>query len=117
MNAPQRPSVGDLWLVEFGEPYPGEPANRRPALILGPPRVSHQPRAPVILTPLTTARRDLPSHVEIDATPTTGLKEPSYAQCELIRSVAATRLDRQLGSAGPDIVYEARRIIRALLSI
>ncbi len=29
-------SVDDLWLVDFGEPYPGEPGSYRPALVLGP---------------------------------------------------------------------------------
>ena len=30
-------SIDDLWLVDFGEPYPGEPAAHRPALVIGPP--------------------------------------------------------------------------------
>jgi mRNA-degrading endonuclease toxin of MazEF toxin-antitoxin module len=30
-------SVDDVWLVDFGDAYPGEPASHRPALILGPP--------------------------------------------------------------------------------
>ena len=30
-------SVDELWLTDFGDPYPGEPASFRPALILGPP--------------------------------------------------------------------------------
>jgi len=28
--------IGDIWLVDFGDPYPREPAHRRPALEVGP---------------------------------------------------------------------------------
>lgn len=117
MPASRRPAVGDLWLVDFGEPYPGEPAKCRPALILGPPNVGSDSAPPVILVPITTTYRDLPSHVEIDATTATGLQDQSYAQCELIRSVSAKRLTHRLGSVGPDVAGEARRILGVLLSI
>ena len=30
-------SIDDLWLIDFGHAYPGEPAAQRPALVVGPP--------------------------------------------------------------------------------
>lgn len=60
-------SVDDLWLTDFGEAHPGEPAALRPALILGPPD-TFDPRFPfVIVATLTTARRGLSLHVEVEA--------------------------------------------------
>ena len=44
-------SVDDLWLCDFGEPYPGEPASRRPALVLGPPE-AFGPGFPFVILPL-----------------------------------------------------------------
>lgn len=91
------PDAGDIWIVDFGEPHPGEPARRRPAFVVSAPSPRH-----VFLVPLTTARRRLDAHVEIEPTPETGLDELSYAQCELCRSVSSDRLAHKLGKAGPD---------------
>ena len=111
------PSVNEIWQVDFGEPHPGEPAKTRPAIVLGPPNVNYRPNVPVMVVPLTTSRRGLKSHVEIEATAATGLRSASYAQCELLRSVASTRLVRRLGSAGSDDACGVRSNIRYLLSL
>ena len=57
-------SVDDLWLVDFGDPYPGEPAAHRPAL--GPPDTFGADFPFVIVASLTTVPRGLSLHVEID---------------------------------------------------
>jgi mRNA-degrading endonuclease toxin of MazEF toxin-antitoxin module len=80
-------SIDDLWLVDFGEPYPGEPAADRPALVLGPPDTFGPVFPFVIVTPLTTTRRGLSLHVEVEPTDESGLDEISYIQCELLRSI------------------------------
>ena len=60
-------SVDELWLVDFGTPHPAEPAHHRPALVVGPPEVFGSAFPFVIVLPLTTARRDLSFHVEVEA--------------------------------------------------
>ncbi len=109
-------SVDDLWLVDFGEPYPGEPAAHRPALILGP-LDTFGPGFPfVIVAPLTTVRRGLSLHIEIEAGADTGLDTTHYIQCELIRSVNRNRLVHRLGATGPDFASEVSAVIRTLLN-
>jgi len=109
-------SVDDLWLVDFGQPYPGEPATYRPALILGPP-ATFGPAFPfVIVTPLTITRRGLSLHIEVDATADTGLDTTSYIQCELIRSINRNRLIHRLGVVGPDISNQVATVIKTLLN-
>ena len=108
-------SVGDLWIVDFGEPYPGEPAKHRPALVLGPPE-SYSAALPfVIVAPLTTTNRNLPIHIEVDVTDETGLAETSFVQCELIRSVNRRRLVHRVGQIGPITSAAVRAVIRSLL--
>ena len=109
-------SVDDLWLVDFGNPYPGEPASSRPALVLGPPDTFGPGFPFVILTPLTTTSRELSLHVEVEATADTGLDQTSYVQCELIRSVKRHRLIHRLGAVEPHISRQVTSIINTLLN-
>lgn len=115
MNPQPRPTAGEIWLTDFGDPYPGEPAYRHPALILARPLGFPQKTPTVVLIPITTSYRDMPTHIEIDPTPETGLDEPSYAQCELLGAAAVSRLLHRLGEVGPDILWQAREIGAAML--
>ncbi|MDH3500016.1 MAG: type II toxin-antitoxin system PemK/MazF family toxin [Acidimicrobiia bacterium] len=109
-------SVDDLWLVDFAEPYPGEPAAYRPALILGPPD-TFGPEFPfVIVCPLTTRWRGLSLHVEVEASPETGLDAISYIQCELIRSINRNRLVHGLGAVRSDVSSRVAAVITTLLN-
>ncbi|MCP4304592.1 MAG: type II toxin-antitoxin system PemK/MazF family toxin [bacterium] len=109
-------SVDDLWLVDFGEPYPGEPAAHRPAMILGPPDTFGPGFPFVIVAPLTSSRRGLSLHVEVEATNDTGLDTASYVQCELIRSINRNRLVHRLGAVSPDISNQVATVTKTLLN-
>lgn len=109
-------STDDLWLVDFGDPYPGEPAAHRPALVLGPPD-SFGPAFPfVIVTPLTTTRRGLSIHIEVEPTDESGLDEVSYIQCELPRSINRRRLVHRLGAINPEVGLRVSSVVRTLLN-
>lgn len=109
-------SVDDLWVVDFGDPYPGEPASHRPALILGPPS-GFGPDFPfAIVAPMTTTRRGLSIHVEVEPTPSNGLDDTSYIQCEFMRSVNRNRLVHRLGAVDLATSTHVDGIIRTLLS-
>ena len=107
-------SPDELWLVDFGEPFPGEPAHRRPAMVVGPP-TTFGPGFPfVLLCPLTTTRRGLSLHIEVEPGDVAGLTETSYVQCELIRSVNRRRLVRRLGVVDAAVSSEVAEIIHTL---
>ena len=109
-------SVDDLWLVDFGDPYPGEPAAVRPALVVGP-SAAFGPDFPfVIVAPLTTTRRGLSLHVEIESGAVTGLDETSYAQCELIRSINRRRLVHRLGQIDSSASHQVTSVLKTLLN-
>lgn len=109
-------SVDEIWLTDFGDPYPSEPASRRPAVVLGPPDFFGSDFPIVIVAPLTTSRRGLDLHVEVPANRHTGLRETSYVQCELLRSVNAARLSHRLGIIDTETGWHVREIVRALLN-
>ena len=109
-------SPDELWLVDFGDPFPGEPAHHRPALVVGPPDTFGADFPFVILCPLTTTRRGLLLHVEVEPTEITGLGHPSYVQCELVRSVNRRRLVHQLGTIDAATSAQVTEILRTLLN-
>ncbi|MBM3696726.1 MAG: type II toxin-antitoxin system PemK/MazF family toxin [Actinobacteria bacterium] len=108
-------SVDDLWLVDFGVPYPGEPAARRPALVIGPPEAFGPVFPFIILVPLTSTRRGLSLHVEVEASAATGLERTSYVQCELLRSVNRNRLVHHLGAIDAATSRKVAVVIGTLL--
>jgi mRNA interferase MazF len=106
-------SIDEIWLLDFGDPYPDEPAARRPGLILGPPPRFGPSFPYVVVAPLTSTRRSLSIHVEIEATPASGLSRTSYVQCELLRSVSTRRLLHRIGT----IDQEASRVVKKMVSL
>ncbi len=108
-------SIDELWLVDFGTPYPGEPASHRPALVIGPPPAFGTGFPSVIVVPLTATYRRLSLHVEVEPIPQTGLNRTSFIQCELVRSINRIRLVRRLGVVAPDTSHQVARIISTLL--
>lgn len=108
-------SPDELWLVDFGDPFPGEPGHHRPSLVIGPPDTFGPDFPFVIVCPLTTTRRGLSLHVEVDPDETTGLDHTSYVQCELVRSINRRRLVHHLGAVDIATSNQVERILRTLL--
>lgn len=108
-------SADELWLVDFGDPYPGEPAHHRPALVVGPSDAFGADFPFVVLCPLTTTRRGLDLHIEVEASRANGLDETSYVQCELVRSVNRRRLVHRFGRVDLATSARARDVLRILL--
>jgi len=108
-------SPDDIWLVDFGDPYPGEPARHRPALVVGPAAIFGSNFPFVVVVPVTTVRRGLSVHVEVEATPDNGLDETSYLQCELLRAISTRRLVARLGVLDAATSDSVERVVRALL--
>ena len=70
----------------------------------------------VVVLPLTTTRRTLSLHVQVEASTTTGLDETSYVQCELICSVNHDRLVHRLGVIDADVAGHVSAIVETLLN-
>jgi mRNA interferase MazF len=106
----------EVWLVDFGDPVGREQAARRPAVIVSTDYLNQGPAGLAIVVPVTTAHRDLPTHIEVE-TGVSGLDETSYAKCEDVRSVSEHRLMGRLGRVGPDVMHEISRALTYLLDL
>jgi mRNA interferase MazF len=107
---------GEVWLVDFGEPVGHEQSGRRPAVVVSADPLNESRAGVVVVIPITTTHRGLPSHVEIDRG-ASGLDEVSYAKCEDVKSVSEQRLIARLGAVGDEVMFQAARALRFLLEL
>lgn len=113
MTATQR---GEIWLVDFGDPVGHEQGYRRPALIVSADGLNRSRAELVIVVPVTTTRRGLPSHIEIESGES-GLTHTSYAKTEDVKSVSTRRLIQRLGVIPSDGLHRAEHALRLLLDL
>ncbi len=106
----------EVWLVDFGDPVGREQSGRRPAVVVSADALNESRAGVVVVVPIATTYRGLPSHIEIDRG-SSGLDEVSYAKCEDVKSVSEQRLIARLGAVGDDVVFQAARALRFLLDL
>jgi mRNA interferase MazF len=108
-------SPDEIWMVDFGDPYPGEPAHHRTALVIGPSPLFGDSLPFVVVLPMTTVRRGISFHIEIEPDAGNGLNELSYVQCEMIRSISKKRLRSRLGFVGLVDAQRVETVVRHVL--
>lgn len=106
----------EVWLVDFGDPIGREQSGRRPAIVISADSLNESPAGVVVVVPLTSTYRGLPSHIEIDRG-SSGLDEVSYAKCEDVKSVSEQRLIGPLGVVGEEVMFQTARALRFLLDL
>jgi mRNA interferase MazF len=110
------PRRGEVWLVDFGDPVGREQSGRRPAVVVSADALNESRAGVLVVVPITTTYRGLPSHIEIDRG-ASGLDEVSYAKCEDVKSVSERRLIGRLGTVGEEAMFQAARALRFLLDL
>lgn len=108
------PSRGEVWMVDLSPTRGREQDGMRPALVLSVDKFNHGPADLVIVVPMTTTQRRIPTHVPVPAGEA-GLAFDSYIKCEDIRSISKDRLARYLGDVSSSRVESVQRFVRILL--
>jgi mRNA interferase MazF len=108
------PARGEIWDVDFNPTRGREQSGTRPALILSADPFNRGPADLVIVIPLTSKQKSIPSHVLVPAGEA-GLTANSYIKCEDIRSISKERLLRYRGDVTYPRLEETTRIMRRLL--
>ncbi len=103
-------------MIDLGEPLGHEQGWQRPALVVSADGWNEHASTCVVL-PLTRTRHGFPTRVEIEPTPTNGLRETSYARCEDVRSVSEQRLVRRLGLVDLAVELAVARTLRTFLDL
>ena len=103
---------GDVWLIDLNPVIGHEQAGIRSALIISDDMFNHSLADMVIIVPITSKFRNIPTHVELESD---FLKTRSYIRTEDIRSVSTRRLTKKIGSVDAGIMSLVEERVKYLL--
>lgn len=86
----------NLYSVNLDPTVGAEMKKTRPCLVISPDEMNQYIRT-VIIVPLTSTCRNLPTRVLIKASPKSGLKNDSYAAIDQLKTVDKSRLGTLIG--------------------
>ena len=110
------PGRGEVWLADLNPVRGHEQAGRRPALIVSDDLFNRGPAGLVIVLPITSTVRRIPSHVEV-VPPEGGLKVRSAVLCDGVRSISTDRLHTRWGQVSPRTMVAVENALRFLIRL
>lgn len=113
MNGPRR---GEIWLADLDPTRGHEQAGKRPALVISEDLFNQGPAHLVVILPLTSRLRSVPTRIRITP-PQGGLKVESDILCDAIRSVSKERLIVRWGEVRPSALEQVDDCLRILLRL
>ncbi len=105
---------GDIWLVNLNPIIGHEQSGTRPALVISDDMFNHSLSEMVIIVPITSKYKGIPTHVELKSD---YLNQKSYIKTEDIRSISTRRLVKKIGSADEDTLNQVEQRIIFLLGL
>jgi mRNA interferase MazF len=88
----------------------------RPALVISADELNNCPADLIIVVPITTTLRKIPSHIPIKP-PEGGLKKTSYLKCDQVRTVSKERLAKRLGNISDRTMSKVENVLRIILCL
>lgn len=105
-----RAQRGQIWSVALDPARASEQAWTRPCIVVSADRFNKLPIGHCIVVPLTSRDRRLPHHIAVRDDG--GLKRPSWAMCEAVRSVSVQRFGVLIGTADSATIEAVGRQVR-----
>lgn len=107
---------GDIWFFNPDPTLGHEQKKPRPCLILSQDTYNNGPAGLIIVLPLTTQKKSIPIHIEVEAA---GLSQVSYVMCDQIRCISKERLTNlkkgKIASVNKKCLEEIERCLKVLL--
>lgn len=110
------PARGEIWSADLNPTRGHEQSGQRPVLVISEDIFNKGLAGLVIVVPLTSTDRGVPSHVSIKP-PEGGLKNPSVILCEAVRSIAKERLVSRRGKVTPSVLTAVEDRLRILMGL
>ena len=103
----------ELYLIDLDPTIGVEMKKTRPCLIVSPDEMNRNVQS-VIVAPLTTNFRNIPSRVKIDVSDSNGLSETSYVALDQIKTIDKKRCKKRIGMISDE---NALKIANLLIEI
>jgi len=110
------PLRGEVWFGNLDPVEGHEQGGRRPVLIISSNRFNRSASELVVVAPITSVQKGLPSHVEV-AAGDAGLTVTSFIKVEDIRCISKRRLMKRLGAVDAGVMTLVEQRLRWLLEI
>ncbi len=110
------PARGEVWVVDLNPTRGHEQSGVRPALVVSVDEFNAGPAARVVVLPLTTRDRRVPSHVRIEP-PEGGVQQTSFIKCKDLRSLSRQRLANAWGRVTRKTMEAVEDRLRILLDL
>jgi mRNA interferase MazF len=110
------PSRGEVWLADLDPTRGHEQAGRRPVLVISEDLFNSGPADLVIVLPITSTLRLIPSHLRLTP-PEGGIKIESAVLCEAVRSISKGRLVRRWGAVSHGKMERIEDVLRILMRL
>jgi mRNA interferase MazF len=111
------PLRGELWTASLDPTRGREQAGWRPVLVISRDSFNRGPSGLVVVLPVTSTRRGVPLHVEVDP-PEAGLRAPSAILCDQVRTLTRARLGpHALGRVSEETLAAVEDRLRILLQL
>ena len=110
------PLRDEVWLADLGPTRGHEQSGRRPVLIFSIDAFNAGPAGLVVVLPLTSTVRNIPTHVLVSP-PEGGLRRPSTILCDAIRSVTTDCLVNCSGTVSTPTMARVEHAVVVLLGL
>lgn len=109
---------GDVWWVDFGQPFGSEPGYRRPVIVIQADSFNRSRIDTVIVVPMT-------SNLDLAAAPGnlicgskhTGLRKPSVANVSQLAVIDKRRLQEKIGAIPAQLMSRLEDGVRLVLAL
>jgi mRNA-degrading endonuclease toxin of MazEF toxin-antitoxin module len=115
--ASELPHAGEIWITQFENAYPHEPAAIRPSIIIAPANQFDHAFVSSVVIPFTTTFHNFKFCYEVLPTLENGLRARSYAQCDQVRAINKDRFIEKLGIIEIDHWQTIRELVRQFLNL
>lgn len=102
-----------LFVVNLDPTIGAEMKKSRPCLIVSPDEINAYLQT-VMIVPLTSTQRGLPTRVMIKATPQSGLNNDSYAALDQLKTVDKSRLSAAIGEISEAEKHKVSEILKEM---
>lgn len=100
----------ELYYVNLEPTVGAEIKKTRPCVIVSPDEINKHMQT-VIVAPLTTPERNIPSRVKVAATPLSGLKNDSFAALDQVKAIDKRRCCSYIGKVSEDEAQEIADVL------